>query len=191
MYLKERSWLLTAVALPLFLTLGCSADAVKKTAEVSPAAPSGVIGEENPAAAPQAAAAKEQPSAAASPSDRAFVLNDNVQTVYFDLSQSSLNDTAKDAVKKNAEWLAQNPAYMIKVVGTADTRGSTKRNQTLAFKRAAAVRDQYLALGIPKGRILVTSLVQEAPACAPVTEECLAKDRRTDTLIENKDVASR
>ncbi len=189
MTIENRTWLLAVLVFPAFLTAGCTADADKKTAAAPLDIPDRVV--ENELSSPRTVVGMDKTQSANTKvaEDPSFVPNDHVQTIYFDLSKSSLNTENQATAKKNADWLTENPTYMLKVIGTADTRGSLRRNQTLAFKRAAAVRDAYVALGIPKGRILLASKIDDQPACSPVTEDCLAIDRRTDTLVENKDVA--
>ena len=120
-----------------------------------------------------------------------FAASDHLLTVYFDLNKSTLSEGAAEALKANAEWLKTQPPFLIRVVGYADNRGSQKKNERIAQRRAQAVRDAYLALGLAKDRISITGRGTEDAACEPVTEECLSKSRRTDTLIEDKPLASR
>ena len=53
------------------------------------------------------------------------------------------------------------------------------------------MREAYVAQWIAKERISIITRGAEAPACEPVNEDCLAKSRRSETLIENKPLASR
>ena len=96
-----------------------------------------------------------------------------------------------EKVKTNVEWLKTQPPYLIRLVGFADTRGSMKKNQRLAERRAMTVDDAYVTLGIPKERISIITRGAEDPTCQPMTEDCLAKSRRTETLMENKTLVSR
>lgn len=120
-----------------------------------------------------------------------FAANDHLLPVYFDLNRSTLSEGALQAVKANAEWLKSQPPFLIRVVGYADARGSTKKNDRLAERRAQAIRDGYLSFGLSKERISMIGRGAEDPTCLPLTEECLSKSRRTDTLIEDKAFASR
>jgi outer membrane protein OmpA-like peptidoglycan-associated protein len=123
--------------------------------------------------------------------DGVFAIDDHLQAVYFDLNKSKLSDSALETVKANAEWIKSQPPYLIHIVGFADSRGSLKKNERLAERRANALRDAYVALGIPKERLSIFPRGAEEPACQPVTEDCLAKSRRTETLLENKSLVSR
>jgi len=123
--------------------------------------------------------------------DGPFVASDHLEPAYFAISQSKLDDAAKSALQKNADWLKENPPFLLEIAGNADSRGSLKRNRTLAEQRAANVRDFYASLGIDKDRMTVTTLEPDESACHPLTEDCLSKSRRAETFIENKALASR
>jgi hypothetical protein len=45
--------------------------------------------------------------------------------------------------------------------------------------------------GNPEDRLMVVSLGTETPTCTEVSEDCLAKSRRVETLIESKPIVSR
>jgi outer membrane protein OmpA-like peptidoglycan-associated protein len=123
--------------------------------------------------------------------DGVFATDDHLQPVYFELNKSKLSDSAMEVVKANAEWLNTQPPYLIRLVGVADLRGSLKKNQRLAERRANALLEAYAALGIPKERLSIVTSGAEEPTCQPVTEDCLAKSRRTETWMEDKSLASR
>jgi outer membrane protein OmpA-like peptidoglycan-associated protein len=123
--------------------------------------------------------------------DGVFAESDHLQAVYFDLNQSKLSEQQMDVLKTNAEWLKSQPPFLVRIIGYADNRGSAKKNERLAALRAKSVREAYMALGLPKDRMSIAGHVEEVPACQPMTEECLSKARRSDTLIEDKSLASR
>jgi len=120
-----------------------------------------------------------------------FATDDHLQPVFFDLNKSKLSDTAMETVKSNAEWLKTQPPYLIRILGYADSRGSMKKNERLAERRAMTLSDAYVAMGISKERLSIVTRGAEEATCQPVTEDCLAKSRRTETLMEDKSLASR
>jgi outer membrane protein OmpA-like peptidoglycan-associated protein len=141
------------------------------------------------------AAKTDPPQAQATPVapkvvDGVFASCDQLQPVYFELNQSRLSDAAMEIAKSNAEWLKNQPPFLVRIVGYADSRGSTKKNDRLAERRALAVRDAYVALGLSKDRFSLASRGAETPLCTPTTEDCLSKSRRSETLIEEKALAS-
>jgi outer membrane protein OmpA-like peptidoglycan-associated protein len=132
-----------------------------------------------------------RPAVSAAQVDDVFASSDHLRPVYFDLSKSKLSDMSMELVKTNVAWLKSQPPFLVRLVGYADSRGSLGRNERLAERRALVLREAYAALGIPKERISIITRGAEAPACEPVTEDCLAKSRRCDTLIEEKSFAFR
>jgi outer membrane protein OmpA-like peptidoglycan-associated protein len=120
-----------------------------------------------------------------------FASDDHLVPIYFDLNQSKLSSSGEETVKANAEWLKNQPPYLVRIIGYADSRGSLAKNERLAERRAAQLREAYVSAGIAKERISIATRGAEAPACEPVNEDCLAKSRRCETLIEDKSLASR
>lgn len=123
--------------------------------------------------------------------DGVFATDENLKPVYFDLNKSKLSNSAMDIVKANAAWLNSQPPFLIRVLGYADQRGSLKKNERLAAKRADAMKEAYVASGIAAERISVVTRGAEEVSCQPITEDCLAQSRRTETLMEEKHIASR
>jgi len=123
--------------------------------------------------------------------DGVFATDEHLETVYFDLNKSKLSDSSMEIVKTNAEWLKTQPPFLVRILGYADPRGSLKKNERLAEKRANSLKDAYIALGISGERISVVTRGAEEVDCKPLTEDCLAKSRRTETLMEDKALASR
>ena len=135
----------------------------------------------------QVQAVKEAPKIV----DGVFAVSDHLQPVYFDLNKSTLSVSAMETAKANAEWLKSQPPFLVRIIGYADSRGSARKNERLAVRRAIAVQEAYAANGLPKERLSIAGRGAEEPACQPTTEECLSKSRRSETLIEDKALASR
>src|SRR5262249_36052707 len=106
-----------------------------------------------------------------------------IGTVYFDLDQASLRADARDILRKNYEILRQHGDWEALVEGHADERGTTEYNLGLGQKRAAAVRQYYISLGIGGGRIATISYGKENPACTEHEETCWSKNRRGVTKV--------
>jgi outer membrane protein OmpA-like peptidoglycan-associated protein len=123
--------------------------------------------------------------------DGVFASDEHLSPIYFDLNRSKPAAGAVQTIQANAEWLKNQPPYLVRIVGFADSRGSVARNERLAERRANQLRDAYIAAGISKDRISIATRGAEAPACEPVNEDCLAKSRRCETLIDSKFLASR
>ena len=104
-----------------------------------------------------------------------------LQAVYFDLDQSSLRSDARDVLQKNYEALQSHPDWEALVEGYCDERGTTEYNLGLGQKRAAAVRQYYMTLGLPGTRVATISYGKENPSCTEHTEDCWSKNRRAMT----------
>ena len=66
----------------------------------------------------------------------------------------------------------------VTIEGHCDERGSTEYNLALGQRRANAVMQYLVSLGIPESRLNATSWGKEKPFCMEATEACYAKNRR-------------
>jgi peptidoglycan-associated lipoprotein len=110
----------------------------------------------------------------------------DVQTVYFDLDQSSLRSDARSILQQNYEAIRKNPSWELLVEGHCDQRGTTEYNLALGQRRAASVRAYYIGLGLSGSRIATISYGKESPSCDQATEDCWAQNRRAVTKIRIK-----
>jgi peptidoglycan-associated lipoprotein len=106
--------------------------------------------------------------------------------VFFDYDQSSIRDEGRAALQKNAEWLRRWTSTRITVEGHCDSRGSSEYNLALGARRAAAVQEYLVSLGVQPSRITVVSKGKEQPFCAQETESCWQQNRRGHFLITAK-----
>ena len=108
--------------------------------------------------------------------------------MFFDLDKSDLKDEARAALQKNAEWLKSWPTTKVTVEGHCDSRGTTEYNLALGERRASAVRDYLVSLGVDGPRVQPISKGKEAPFC---TEENEAAGRRTAAATPSSPRSSR
>ena len=105
---------------------------------------------------------------------------------YFDLDQTSLRDDARQALKRDADWLAKWPTTKVLIEGHCDDRGTAEYNLGLGERRAKEVVDYLESLGVSPSRITSDSLGKEKPFCADDTESCWAQNRRGHFVITSK-----
>lgn len=98
--------------------------------------------------------------------------------VFFALDSHELRPEARATLEKQAEWLKQNPTVTVTVEGHADERGTRDYNLALGERRANAVRDYLVALGINGNRVKTVSFGKERPVDPRSTEEAWSKNRR-------------
>ena len=98
--------------------------------------------------------------------------------VFFALDSTELSQDARGAIQKNGEYLKRWTTTKIMVEGHADSRGTNEYNLALAERRAGAVRDYVVSLGIPADRVTIVSKGEEAPFCTEEAESCWQQNRR-------------
>jgi peptidoglycan-associated lipoprotein len=98
--------------------------------------------------------------------------------VYFDYDQSTIRDDARATLQKNAEYLRRWTTTRITVEGHCDERGTNEYNLALGDRRANAVRDYLVSLGISGDRILAVTRGEESPQCLESNEQCWQRNRR-------------
>ncbi len=103
--------------------------------------------------------------------------------VFFDLDKAVLKAEAQRTLERQAAWLKQFPNVTIMVEGHCDERGTREYNLALGDRRATAVKNFLVALGIDPGRISAISYGKERPAALGQTEAAWAQNRRGVTLV--------
>src|SRR5262250_1093118 len=101
-----------------------------------------------------------------------------VQDAYFDLDKADIRSDARSALGKTADFLRNYPQIKVVVEGHCDERGSTEYNLALGDRRAAAVKQYLVSLGIGADRMSTVSYGKEKPFCMVSNEDCWQKNRR-------------
>jgi peptidoglycan-associated lipoprotein len=101
-----------------------------------------------------------------------------VRDAYFDFNKADIRSDARDALGKTADFLRNYPQLRVTVEGHCDERGSTEYNLALGDRRASAVKQYLVSLGISADRINTVSFGKEKPFCMQSTEECYQQNRR-------------
>ncbi|SRR5258706_12602121 len=105
---------------------------------------------------------------------------------FFDLDKAVLRDDGRAAVSADADWLKKWPTTRITLEGHADSRGTAEYNLALGERRASAVKDYLVSLGIAGDRVLVVSKGKEQPVCTEENETCWQQNRRGHPIITAK-----
>jgi peptidoglycan-associated lipoprotein len=98
--------------------------------------------------------------------------------VFFDFDSSELRGDARGTLEALAAWMNTYPAVALTVEGHCDERGTREYNLALGERRASAVRDYLVALGVNASRLSTISYGKERPAVPGSTEEAWAQNRR-------------
>ncbi|HYL82749.1 MAG TPA: peptidoglycan-associated lipoprotein Pal [Candidatus Angelobacter sp.] len=103
---------------------------------------------------------------------------DMVHDAYFDYDKADIRADARDALSKTADYLKSEPSIKVTVEGHCDERGSTEYNLGLGDRRANAVKQYLVSLGVPADRISTVSFGKEKPFCMDHNEACWQQNRR-------------
>jgi peptidoglycan-associated lipoprotein len=106
--------------------------------------------------------------------------------VYFDLDESTIRDDARPILSRNADYLKRWASTRINIEGHCDERGTAEYNLGLGERRANAVKQYLVSLGVTTDRISVISKGKEAPQCAESNESCWQQNRRGHFLFTAK-----
>lgn len=113
-----------------------------------------------------------------------FVSQENLKTVNFNYDRYELSDATRKTLQANAALLKARKEWTVLVEGHCDDRGTTEYNLSLGQKRAKAVRDYYVRLGVPESSLGTISYGEEMPLCQEAAEECWSTNRRAETKVK-------
>lgn len=106
-----------------------------------------------------------------------------IHDVHFDLDSSDLSDNAKGVLALNADWLKQHPNVKIEIEGHTDEQGAEEYNLALGTRRAKAVFDYMVELGIDPARMRTISYGESVPLDPAGNEDAWAKNRRAHFAV--------
>lgn len=100
-----------------------------------------------------------------------------VEDVFFAFDQYELDGEAMGTLSRNARILRE-ADVLILVSGHCDERGTVEYNLALGEKRANAVRDYLVSLGVPSRNLRVTSYGESSPFAMGHDDDAWALNRR-------------
>lgn len=110
---------------------------------------------------------------------------DGLQTVHFDYDRSSINSSDKSKLKGNAAWMKKNSDVKMTIEGHCDQRGSTEYNLALGERRANAVKQALVGMGVSASRLTTVSYGKEKLIATGDSEADMAKNRRANFVPSN------
>lgn len=102
------------------------------------------------------------------------------RVVYFDYDKSLINSDSIPVISAHADFLNSHTDKGIVLSGHADSRGSNEYNLALGQRRADAVRDMMLSLGVTANQLESLSFGEESPAVLGENESAWQKNRRVE-----------
>jgi peptidoglycan-associated lipoprotein len=108
-----------------------------------------------------------------------------LKPVYFDFDQATVRESELVKIKDVAAYMKKeaNSKFRVRAEGHADDRGSAEYNMVLGQRRADAVRDVLIALGIDGSRLQTVSYGEEFPVVRGSGEESWAQNRRVEFVL--------
>lgn len=106
-----------------------------------------------------------------------------LRDIFFAYDSFAITDEGRQALSRDAEWLKANPNVRLKIEGHCDERGTSAYNLVLGEKRAKAVRNYLVELGVGANRLTVVSYGKERPFCKEHAESCYAQNRRGHLVV--------
>lgn len=104
--------------------------------------------------------------------------------VFFGYDRYDVAPEGQRVLEMQAEWLKRYPQNNVTIKGHADERGTREYNLALGERRANAIKNYLVALGVPATRINTISYGKEQPAVMGSNEEAWAQNRRGVTEVE-------
>lgn len=181
-----RSTQQLALSLTVALVLSaCAADATKPH-EVAASSPSRSV-PPAPRAQTAEATTPQRPATETGVTPgtlRDFELNVG-DRVFFAFDKSDLDSSSQATLQKQAAWLSKYRGVTAAIQGNADERGTREYNLALGARRATAVKDYLVSLGVREDRLMTISYGKERPVCAESSEACWSNNRRAASAITN------
>ena len=105
--------------------------------------------------------------------------------VLFASGQATLTPAGMDNLRKLADVLAQNPERTVLVEGFTDSVGGAASNLALSERRAAAVRNALVGMGVAAQRVAMKGYGEAFPVAANDTAGNKQLNRRVEIVLSN------
>jgi len=104
-------------------------------------------------------------------------------TVHFDYDSSVIKQGERGKIESVASYLKTVPANKILIEGHCDERGTEEYNRALGERRALAVREYLVRLGVQGSRVRTISYGFDRPVDPGHNESAWSKNRRGEFII--------
>ena len=102
--------------------------------------------------------------------------------VFFNYDSFELDSDAQELLQDQAAWIKQHDVT-VTIEGHCDERGTREYNLALGEKRAQAVKNHLISLGIAATRVKAISYGKERPAVVGSNEAAWGQNRRSVTTV--------
>jgi peptidoglycan-associated lipoprotein len=105
------------------------------------------------------------------------------ETVLFDFDRAAVKASEKAKVETVAAYCKEHLAEKLQIEGHCDERGTEEYNRALGERRALALREYLVNLGIAADRVYTLSWGEDKPADQGHDEAAWAKNRRGEFIL--------
>ncbi len=102
------------------------------------------------------------------------------ESEYFDFDKSVIKPEYVAMIRKQAEFIKGHKNDVVTLEGNADERGSEKYNLGLGNRRAGAVFEALVNMGVPAAQLKTVSFGKDKPRLSCHKEKCWKENRRVD-----------
>ena len=103
--------------------------------------------------------------------------------VFFELNSHELSSDAKELLQDQASWLKQYSNVEVTIEGHCDERGTREYNIALGERRAQAMKNYLIGLGIVADRLSTISYGKERPAVLGSNDAAWDQNRRAVAVV--------
>jgi peptidoglycan-associated lipoprotein len=104
-------------------------------------------------------------------------------TVHFEFDSSVVKSSEKANVAAVADYLKGNSTNAVKIEGHCDERGTEEYNRSLGERRALALRESLVTLGIDPNRVDTATFGKDRPVDSGHDESAWKKNRRGQFVV--------
>jgi len=105
----------------------------------------------------------------------------------FGFDQSDIDTQYAELLIQHAEYLKENKSLLLKVSGHTDNSGDSTYNQLLSKKRADAVANVLVELGVPEEQIKITASASDEPLVGALSHR---EHRRVELNYQDQQIVS-
>jgi peptidoglycan-associated lipoprotein len=107
-----------------------------------------------------------------------------LKPVHFGYDEAVLSPDEMKIVSENAAWLSDRPTAKVQIEGHTDERGTNEYNLALGERRAKAVLEALVRLGVDAARLKTISYGEEMPVAQGHDDAAWKQNRRAEFVVQ-------
>lgn len=104
--------------------------------------------------------------------------------IFFEFDSSAITTEAQETLRKQAKFMAENPELKFTIEGHCDSRGTREYNLGLGERRANAIKQFLLSIGVDASKVSTVSYGKERSAVLGNNDWAWSQNRRGVTAIQ-------